>query len=148
MTTAALLLAHAAAAWAMTGVIWVVQLSLYPSFHAIGAAGDREFAAAMARHQRGISWFVLPVMLVEATATALLFGQPLGWLGALLLLLVWGVTFGREVPRHQRLLHGYQSAVVAGLVRDNWWRTLGWSGRAALATWWLWTAMPASMAAV
>ncbi len=140
LETPQLLIVHAAATWAMAGVIWVVQLTLYPSFHALGGIAAVDFGAAMARHQRGISWFVLPVMLVELASAGLLLGQPLGWLGAVLLAAVWAVTFFFEVPRHQRLLIGYDHRAVAGLVRDNWWRTLGWSARAALATWWLWRA--------
>lgn len=67
MSQTHLLLAHAAATWAMVGLIWFVQVVHYPLFAAVDAAESPVYARL---HQRRTTWVVGPPMLVErATAT-------------------------------------------------------------------------------
>jgi hypothetical protein len=132
-----LLLAHAGATLAMTGLIWFVQLVHYPLFL---YASKRDFALFSKAHQRRTTWVVAPLMLVEmgsASALLLLVSDPLaqglavaGWL---ILVLIWLSTASIQVPLHRRLSSGYSPAVAQRLVRTNWVRTLGWTARGLLA---------------
>ena len=134
MTTAsALLLAHAAATLAMTGLIWFVQLVHYPLFR----LADRErFIVFAAQHQRRTSWIVAPLMLTEAlTASLLLFDRPDArvWSGWILLAVIWLSTWLVQIPLHRRLAQGFAAADAVRLVATNWVRTVAWTARAGLA---------------
>lgn len=131
------LVVHAAATWALTGLIWFVQVVHYPLMGAVGASG---FAAYHAAHARLTSLVVGPLMLVEAAAAiwlALERPSAMAWLGVALLLVVWGATFFVAVPRHNLLSGGFDPTVIDSLVATNWLRTGAWTLRALLAAWWL-----------
>lgn len=135
-----LLLLNLALAAYLTGVIWVVQLVVYP---ALALVGKPEFARYHLAHTRGMGWVVgAPMVLELALASWLAWaayplwgaGAALGQLG--LVLLVWAVTFFVSVPFHNRLAaHGYNYIVIDGLTRTNWLRTLACTARAALLGW-------------
>ena len=135
-----LLAAHAAVTWAMTGLIWFVQVVHYPLFAAVGATA---FPAYHAAHTRLTTLVVAPLMLTEAALAAWLVvvradAAWVAWAGAALLAVVWLATFGLSVPRHNQLAaHGADSEVIRALVATNWVRTLAWTGRAVLAAWML-----------
>lgn len=124
----ALLLANAAATWAMVGVIWFVQLVHYPLFAAY-AGGD--FRATMAAHQRRTGWVVAPLMVAELVTTLALLAVTPGWPTAAgaVCVGVWGLsTAVVQVPLHGRLARdGFDPAVVRRLVRTNWVRTAAWT---------------------
>jgi len=129
------LVAHAAAAWAMTGLIWFVQVVHYPLMGAVGASG---FAAYHAAHSRLTTLVVGPLMLVEAACAvwiALERPSTVAWVGLGLLAVVWGATFFVSVPRHNLLAAGFDAAVIDSLVATNWIRTIAWTVRALLAAW-------------
>jgi hypothetical protein len=113
----------------MTGVIWVVQVVLYPSFTHVG---EREWSAYHAAHSRRITPVVAPAMLAHPlVATALLLDRP-GPLTAVNLalaaglLLVTAAVFAR--------LHGRLTPVAVGrLVRLNVLRTVAWTASAGVA---------------
>ena len=96
------LIANAAAAWFLTGLIWIVQVVHYPLFASVG----REvFASYEAAHARLITLVVGPVMLLElAAAVALAFVRPASvpgwaaWAGLGLLAAIWISTFLVQVP--------------------------------------------------
>jgi hypothetical protein len=124
-----LAVANLALAAYMTGVIWVVQVVLYPSFALVGHS---EWAAYHAAHSRRITPVVAPAMLVHPlVATALLVDRP-GPLAAVNLalaaglLLVTATVFAR--------LHGRLTpAVVGRLVRLNALRAVAWTASAGVA---------------
>ncbi|MFT5680341.1 MAG: hypothetical protein ACI8RZ_001247 [Myxococcota bacterium] len=129
------LLTHAAATLFMTGLIWFVQVVHYPL---AGMVGEASFSVYQAAHMERTGWVVGPPMLAELACTALLvFSRPAGipawsvWLGAGLLLIIWGATALLQVPAHTALLEGGGS--VERLVATNWIRTAAWSLRAFLA---------------
>jgi hypothetical protein len=137
-------MAHAAATWAMTGLIWYVQVVHYPLFAAVGPAG---FASYHAAHSRLTTLVVGPLMLVEAACgvwIALERPSPAAWTGVALLAVVWGTTFFVSVPRHNLLAAGFDAAVIDSLVATNWIRTIAWTARAGLAAWFLATVTRAS----
>ena len=132
MMEAALLWTHALATIAMSGVIWFVQLVHYPL---LALVGDGEFDRFAAENVRRTTRVVAPLMIAEfATAVLLAFTRgTLAWIGLGLLAAVWVSTAILQVPRHQRLLEGFDAAAVRALVRSNWVRTVAWTLRAVLA---------------
>lgn len=140
MPLSRLLLLNLALAAYLTGVIWVVQLVVYP---ALTLVGKSEFARYHLAHTQGMGWIVgAPMMLELALAGWLAWaayplwgaGAALGQLG--LVLLVWAVTFFISVPFHNQLAaHGYNYIAIDGLTRTNWLRTIAWTARAALLGW-------------
>ena len=132
------LLVQIATTWAMTGIIWFVQLVQYPSFARVDADAFAEFHAY---HSSAISVIVGPLMIAEAlSALAVLRIQGVptwqAWVGIGLVVVTWGSTFLLQVPAHTRLGTGFDQATWQFLVRTNWIRTIAWSGRAALVSYW------------
>ena len=138
--SAALLVVHAASTWAMTGLIWFVQVVHYPLFALAGASA---FPAYHAAHTRLTTVVVAPLMVAEAVTAAWIAMSRAdapwaGWAGLALVGVVWVATFGLSVPRHDALLRGgYDPSVIESLVTTNWVRTLAWTLRAGLAAWML-----------
>ncbi len=135
---------HLFACFAMTGVIWLVQLVQYPMFAYVA---PERFAAAHAMHSQNITLLVFPLMGLElGTGLYLLFateaaGGPVGAiLNVISVLALWGITAFIFVPLHNQLaIGGYDLAVLERLVRLNGWRTAIWSGRAVVwLLWWVW----------
>jgi hypothetical protein len=128
----ALLAAHAAATWALVGLIWTVQLVHYPLFAQVGADTFRGYHA---RHTRQITWIVAPLMAVELGTAALLFlrGAREWWLLASCAPLAfnWLATWRVQIPLHERLSGGFDAESHRRLVASNWWRTAAWSIRGA-----------------
>lgn len=143
-----MLLVQMATTWAMTGIIWFVQLVQYPSF---GRVDPGSFAAFHAHHSSAISIIVGPLMIAEAVSAIAFLWMPLRvqtpsqiWLGIGLLGIIWASTFLLQVPAHTRLGEGFDEATWRMLVNSNWVRTLAWSARAALVSHWFYQAMTQS----
>lgn len=126
---------HFAATWALAGLIWTVQLSLYPLFLRVGR---ESFPAYHAAHIRRITWIVAPLMFVElGTAVWLLVvedNRNVFFLLSLLALgLNWISTALVQVPLHKTLERdGFDERLLGKLVLTNWTRTGAWSLRALL----------------
>ena len=135
-----MLLTQAATTWALTGIIWFVQLVQYPSFATVDATS---FPAFHARHSAAITPIVAPLMIAEAISAVGLLVADVSiprwqlWVGIGLVGVVWGSTFFLQVPEHQRLASGFDVPAWETLVRTNWIRTAAWSLRACLVTYWL-----------
>ncbi|MFT7669385.1 MAG: hypothetical protein ACI8X5_002085 [Planctomycetota bacterium] len=141
-----LLLAHAAATWALVGLIWMVQIVQYPGFAHVGAT---EFANFHEQHLSRITWIVAFLMGAELlTGLALLLDRPAGvstaslWFGMGLIGVNWACTAFVSVPLHARLTKLDRTAQSA-LVRTNWLRTIAWTLRGA----WILFALRAALAA-
>jgi hypothetical protein len=139
-----LLLIHAASTWAMTGLIWFVQVVHYPLFDRVGLEGFARYELA---HSSRTTMVVAPLMLVELTCAAWLVlarpasvPAPAAWLGATLVALIWLSTFALQVPQHTVLSSGFDARAHGLLVATNWIRTIAWTLRAALALWMIGTA--------
>lgn len=131
---------HASVTAALAGVIWTVQLAVYPQFDGVGRDG---FAAFHRRYVRGITWVVTPLMGAEVLTAALLLWQgvrgPL-FLGSLVLLAtLWAITLAVELPLHRKLAAGFDADVHRNLVWTNWARTLAWTARAVMVNYWMFT---------
>jgi uncharacterized membrane protein len=122
------------AAW-MCGVIWLVQLVVYPQFARVGEA---EFAAYHRAHTSGIAGVVIPAMLLELGLAVAAWWQQRDAFTAVMLGLVvaiWAVTAACQVPLHQRLAKGRDAAAIRSLVRTNALRTGLWTARLAGCVW-------------
>jgi hypothetical protein len=121
---------HLCATWALVGLIWTVQLVLYPMFSSVGPA---EFKSYHKRHTTRITWVVAPLMLVELLTVAwmLLGGKRDLWLLLSIAPLGfnWLSTWLVQVPLHERLSSGFDPRAHQRLVGTNWWRTLSWTLR-------------------
>lgn len=124
---------HATATWALVGLIWVVQLVIYPQF---GAVGRAEFAAYHAEYTRRVAWVVGPLMLAESGSAGWMLwsGERAGWFLVSLVPLAanWLSTVAVQVPLHARLARDYERDAHRALVRTNWVRTAAWTARGAL----------------
>jgi hypothetical protein len=133
-----LLVVHLAAVWFCVGLVWVVQVLVYPGFRAVGdTAIWREHHD---RHTRLMGWTVSAPWAVQGVTTAvLLVWRPDGvpfWLAALAGVCgaaTVAVTVGVSVPCHRRLSAGYDAAVLDRLVRTNWYRTIAWTAGGLVA---------------
>ena len=113
----------------MVGVIWVIQLLHYPSFHFIN---EKKYIEFQHFHMQRISFIVIPVMLIELASALLLsyfFRSSLIIILLALLLGIWGITFIFFTNMHQKLTNGYDPSIVDRLVQINWSRTALWSLR-------------------
>ncbi len=143
-----ILLVQLAVTWAMTGVIWFVQLVQYPSFARVDPAS---FPAFHAYHSAAISIIVAPLMIIEAVSAIAFLWLPLRvqtaaqiWLGIGLVAVIWASTFLLQVPAHSRLGTGFDETTWRMLVNSNWLRTVAWSARAVLVSYWLYQSIALS----
>lgn len=132
-----LVVLHAVPTLCLVGLIWFVHLVHYPLYAAVGATA---FLAYEREHCRRITPLVLPLMVAELVAAALLVlaaptpaTRTLGWLGAALLTAVWASTFLLQVPCHRRLEEHVDRLAMRRLGRTNWLRTAAWTLRGAIA---------------
>ena len=120
----------------MTGVIWVIQIVHYPSFHFI----EKELYTAFQKfHMNKISIIVIPIMLAELITGIMLFldksfKSPFLIISIIILVLIWLITGVFFTKAHNELIAGYQELVVNQLVAMNWIRTLLWTLRLLLLT--------------
>ncbi len=137
-----LLGAHVASTWALVGLIWSVQVLVYPQFQRVGTAEFGEYHHA---HMSRVTWIVAPLMfaeLITQIALIVVARQNTGaavtlsikWLvlGAALVGVNWLSTAFIQVPLHNRLAHGFDSKSAIALVHTNWIRTISWSCRGVL----------------
>lgn len=141
MSDSLILIAHVAATWAMVGLIWMVQLVVYPAFELVGRGELRRLHEA---HCTRTGWIVGPLMGVEtATGLWLLGSPPTGvgwwwpWIGMALILGNWLLTAFCSVPLHMRLCSEDGARARRRLVNTNWLRTALWSARGVLVLTWL-----------
>jgi hypothetical protein len=124
---------HLAVTCALVGLIWTVQIVVYPLFDRVGRA---VFASWHQAYVERIGRVVGPLMLMEmGTAGWLLWAgwrDPVFVSSVALLGFIWVTTALVQVPLHRRLAGGFEGAAHQRLVRTNWLRTLAWSLRGLL----------------
>ena len=129
-----MLVIHLIATSIMVGVIWVIQLVHYPSFHFIES---KQYTTFQRFHMSRISYVVVPAMLTELFTLIFLIIfmdkiDPLVTVSGLLLIIIWLMTAVFFSGVHQKLTSGYDKTVVNSLVKLNWGRTLLWTLRLLL----------------
>jgi hypothetical protein len=126
----------------MTGLIWLVQVVHYPSFHHIDQTQFRQFSTF---HTQNITYIVMPLMAVELLSSLVLVirnPDPFNLSMIALLAIIWLSTAFISVPCHNQLAHGYNAEVVDHLIRTNWIRTIAWTIKSALLIWTLFRQVP------
>ena len=129
-----MLILHLIATSVMVGVIWVIQLVHYPSFHFIEL---KQYTTFQRFHMSRISYVVIPAMLTELFTLILIVISmdqidTLVLASAILLIFIWLITAVFFSGVHQKLTLGYDQTVVDKLVKLNWGRTLLWTLRLLL----------------
>ena len=124
---------HLAATWMLVGLIWVIQVVVYPQFLGFKEA---EFQAYHFSHCSRIRLIVVPLMLLEAGTAAWLLYQSqcsaVFLLGVGLIPVIWLSTALLQTPIHSRLRSGKDRRLVRRLILTNWIRTLAWTIRGLL----------------
>ena len=124
----ALFLFHVFACCFMTGVIWLVQILVYPIFQYVGRAEFQNFHCV---HMNRITWIVVPVMTLELLTGIGLYIQspsPLFLWNLVSVVTLWILTALVNGPTHNNLaIESAQS--LNHLVLSNWPRTIIWSAR-------------------
>lgn len=124
----------------MTGLIWLVQLVHYPSFHFVGT---KNFGVFQQHHVHSIDKIVIPVMIAEITSSFGLAWMD-GWLslnatGFYVVILIWAATGLFSVPAHSKLESSKDDEAIRKLVSTNWIRTVLWSAKSGLSFYLLYT---------
>lgn len=130
------------ATWAMTGVIWVIQIVHYPIFDAVDRGTDDDLWKRFGdRHRRAISYVVGPFMLVEGVTGIWLVADPpsdvsimLPLVAGALMAAAYGTTAFVSVPLHERLTASFDADAHGRLVATNWIRTAAWTSRALVVS--------------
>jgi hypothetical protein len=124
---------HLSATLFMTGLIWIIQLLHYPSYHYIKI---EKFSDYQRFHTNQITYIVGPMMLIEVFSGAYLTLQhnwstiyTFNFIG---LCILWLATLFFSIPAHNKLSLGFNPETVTQLVRTNWIRTLTWTIRSGL----------------
>ncbi len=132
------LVVHAVATYFMVGLIWVVQLVVYPAFRFIPA---KEFVAFESAHTRRMGMLLaVPAPLEIVTGAWLLWERPVAVPLAMVLAAgaalagAWILTALVQAPIHGRLSRGHDSGLIERLIASNWLRTALWTIRGALVT--------------
>ncbi|MBC7467024.1 MAG: hypothetical protein H7256_13630 [Bdellovibrio sp.] len=120
--------------WFLTGLIWLVQVLVYPNFRLIGPVEFKNFHDF---HMKRITWIVAPVMGLELLSAIVLIANDrstFNLLNGVSILLLWALTGLINVPTHNRLQHEVE-LTKHRLIVGNWPRTIIWSLRSLV---WIW----------
>lgn len=130
---ASMLCVHFAGTWMLVGLIWVIQVVIYPQFLRIG---EKEFVRFHFGHCLRIGLLIAPLLVVElVTAVALLYQghrEPAFIASVSLIPVNWLSTLIFQAPAHVRLMGGFDAVVIRRLIGSNWLRTVTWSARGIL----------------
>lgn len=125
---------HLAVTWMLVGLIWVVQILVYPQFLKVNA---NEFKAYHFAHCFRIGLVVAPLLFLEAASAAWIVyrGCDLNFIfSASLIPLVWLSTAVFQAPLHTKLMHGFDAGLIRRLILTNWLRTMAWTTRGILVS--------------
>jgi hypothetical protein len=124
--------------FAMTGLIWLIQVVQYPLMSEVG---EGAFVSYEQAHCQRITPVVLPLMTLELFSAAWLVWRPVTGCSVLLtvafvaMLAVWASTFFIQVPVHNQLCVAFNAEQHRWLVQSNWIRTVLWTLRSGLMLW-------------
>jgi hypothetical protein len=122
--------------FSLTGIIWFVQIVHYPLMRKVGKG---RFARYLQTHMVLTTFVVAPLMIIEAAAVIYGLIFPNIWLqgdtaqlGAILLLIIWLVTFFVHVPHHRKLARSFDARSYRRILFGNWIRAYAWSFRSII----------------
>jgi membrane glycosyltransferase len=121
---------HFASCAAMTGIIWIVQLLIYPGFAFVD---ENQFLNMHNRHTNNITLVVGPFMGLEMLTAALLTLQNTNFFfvsNLVGVIFLWALTGFVSVPIHNELAKKSKSVEhIRKLTQTNWPRTTIWTIR-------------------
>lgn len=120
----------------MLGVIWIIQLIHYPSFANVS---PDQFLQFHAQHTMAMGYLVGPVMVIELVAGSWLLLNKIDFFSVtqfLMVVALWILTFFISVPLHNKLAVGFDLATIKALIHTNWPRTILWTLKALLTSFW------------
>ena len=126
---------HLAVTWMLVGLIWVVQILVYPQFRRVAPT---EFPDYHFAHCFRIALIVAPLLFAEAASAAWLMyegrqAQPF-IISTGLIPIIWLTTAVFQAPIHTRLTRGFDAPLIRRLILTNWIRTLAWTARGILVS--------------
>jgi len=124
-------LTHLGSCLAMTGIIWLVQILIYPL---LGQISEQQFIQIHNFQMKRITMLVAPLMLIEIFTASLLLYQiktQTYLFNLISVLMLWSYTFLVNVPAHKQLSYNNQKSKNY-LILKNWPRTILWSLRSML----------------
>lgn len=135
-----LLISHAGVTMIMVGIMWSVQLAMYPQFRSVPAA---DFVPYITNHSTRIVTVLAPFAPIELLlALVLWLVRPDGvsgvtaFIAGLILAIAWIATGLYYAPIHGELqANGYDRELIDRLILTNWIRTGLWSIRGVIALW-------------
>jgi len=132
---------HSAFTLAMFGLMWAVQIIIYPQFRSVDSA---DFAAYVADHGTRITIALALLAPAEIVFAAWLWldtpaalNRTAVFVSGALLALGWIATATWFGPLHGKLQGEYDLDQINQLIATNWLRTALWSARAGFACWFL-----------
>ena len=130
---------HCGSTWLLVGLIWLIQVVIYPRFLRMNETQFLKFHFAECV---GAGLVFFPLMVIEAgTAVYLFYAGHREWpflVGVGLTAVIWMSTAVVQAPMHARLLMtGFDAAMIRRLIRTNWVRTVAWTARGILVAWML-----------
>jgi len=112
----------------MVILIWMTQLIVYPGF---SFYSEEELIGWHKRYTVTISVIVIPLMSAQLLTHAydLWVNQSMiSIINAIIIALLWAITFGEVVPLHNQITQREDSLKAARtLVHLNWYRTILWN---------------------
>ncbi len=133
-----LLLIQIFSCWFMTGVIWIVQVLIYPNFRIVGSEHFKTFHEF---HTKRITWIVAPMMGVELFSAIWLTATDFSnfyLFNLASVVSIWILTAFVNIPSHNKL-DSEKVDTLNRLTRMNWPRTLIWTLRSGIFCWLLFT---------
>jgi hypothetical protein len=145
MSSELLVVGHTGATVAMVGVMWAVQLVIYPQFRRVDPG---ELASFLGDHSRRIVSVLVLFAPLEVLFSLLLWLDPpdgisrwVAFCSGLVLAALWVATGAYYGPSHGRIAAAPATeapALVERLISTNWLRTAGWTLRGGVALYLLW----------
>ncbi len=125
------LLINLFSAFAMTGIIWLIQLTHYPSFRYVEMKAWPQFHTF---HTGSITLVVAPLMMAQLLSSITLLFSPLFLNYKFLLIInlalvcvVFIATAFISVPIHNKIAEFFDSSLIESLILTNWIRTISWT---------------------
>lgn len=117
--------------FAMTGIIWLIQVTHYPSFRYVEAKDWPQFHAF---HSGSITLVVAPLMMAQLLSAISLLFSPLFLTNKYILIanlvlvsIVFIATAFVSVPVHNKMAQYFDSTLIESLILTNWIRTISWT---------------------
>ena len=114
-------------------LIWIVQLTIYPSFQFMSA---QQLIQWHAKYTVRMAWIAGPLILFQTTIISIqivLEVSTINILSGFIVGVTWILTYFVSIPLHRTISEDGGSAVELNkLVNTNWYRTICWSALFAI----------------